>query len=95
MIKENPHRGSSFDDFLREEAIYEECTNSAIKRVLARQIAAQIRQKNLTKTAMAERMKTSRSQLERLLDPENNNVTLQALEKAAEVLGHKLRIELV
>lgn len=87
--------GSSFDDFLREEGIYEEVTAAAIKRVLARQIAEQMKQQSLTKAAMAKRMHTSRAALDRLLDPENDAVTLNTLFKAATAIGRQLHFELV
>jgi antitoxin HicB len=93
MKKENI--GSSFDSWLREEGIYEETTASAIKRVLARQLAAAMKEKQLSKSEMARRMRTSRAALDRLLDPEYDAVTLSTLRKAALVLGRELRLELV
>ena len=71
--------GSSLDDFLREEGIYEEETAAAIKRVLARQISQEMTEQRLSKAAMARRMQTSRAALDRLLDPENDAVTLYTL----------------
>ncbi len=94
-MPKNPHTGSSFDDFLREEGIYEECTAAALKEVLAWQIEQEMRRQNITKSAMAERMQTSRSQLDRLLDPEKTGVSLETLQRAATVVGRELRIELV
>ncbi|MBE7549885.1 MAG: XRE family transcriptional regulator [Anaerolineales bacterium] len=87
--------GSNFDEFLAEEGLLAEAEAVAIKRVIAYQIAELMREKNLTKTAMAERMETSRAALERLLDPGNESVTLQTLERAAMALGKRLRIEFV
>ena len=87
--------GSSFDDWLREEGIYEEVTTAAIKRVIARQVAEAMKQQELSKTAMARRMHTSRAALDRLLDPDNDSVTLATLQKAAGAVGRKLRLELV
>jgi len=87
--------GSSFDNFLREEGTYEETTERAIKRVLARQINAAMEENNLTKTAMAERMKTSRQALDRLLDPANESVTLSTLARAAKAVGREIKVELV
>jgi|HubBroStandDraft_1064217.scaffolds.fasta_scaffold08632_2 antitoxin HicB len=75
--------GSSFDGWLREEGIYEEVTASAIKRVLARQVEAAMKERNFSKAEMARRMHTSRAALDRLLDPEYDAVTLSALRKAA------------
>lgn len=94
-MSENPHRGSSFDDFLKEEGIYEECTAAALKRVLAWQIEQEMQRQNITKSAMAARMKTSRSQLDRLLDPKRTGVTLETMQRAATVVGRELRVELV
>ncbi len=91
----NPHIGSSFDDFLAEEGILEEVEAIAIKRILARQVAAAMQAKKLTKKAMAARTGTSRSALDRLLDPDNTSVTLRTLQKAATTVGRRLRLELV
>ena len=87
--------GSSFDSWLREEGIQEEVTGSAIKRVLARQVQAAMAEDGLSKAEMARRMHTSRSQLDRLLDPENESVTLATLQKAAMAIGREVRLELV
>jgi antitoxin HicB len=87
--------GSSFDSFLREEGIYEEVTATAIKRVLARQITAAMKEKEFSKAEMARRMQTSRAALDRLLDPEYDAVTLSTLRKAAAAVGRELRLELV
>ena len=89
------HLGSDFDDFLREEGLVEEAEAVAAKRVLADQIARAMREQSLSKTAMARRMGTSRSSLDRLLDPHVPSVTLLTIEKAAHVLGKRLRIEIV
>ena len=88
------HIGSNFDDFLKEEKIYEQTQAAAIKRVVAYQIAEEMKKKKLTKTEMASRMKTSRAALERLLDPDNGSITLITLERAASVLGKKLTVQL-
>ena len=89
------HFGSSFDSFLEEEGTLEETTEVAIKRVLAWQIAEAMKQRDLTKTEMAKRMKTSRSQLDRLLDPQQTHVKLHTMQRAAAVVGKRLQIELV
>ncbi len=89
------HIGSSFDDFLKDEGIYEEVTARAIKRVLARQLSALMQAQGLTKSELAKRMKTSRAQLDRLLDPQNESVTLGTLTRAAQAVGRHLRVELV
>ena len=86
------HMGSNLDDFLREEQL-NSVETTAVKRVIAFQIEREMKRRKLTKTAMAGRMKTSRAELERLLDPDNRSVTLLTLERAAAVLGKKLRVE--
>jgi len=92
--KSNPI-GSSFEDFLKEDGIYEKVTQSAIKSVLARQIQSLMEAEHITKTAMAERMNTSRAALNRLLDPEHDGVTLATLTKAANAMGRQLRFDLI
>jgi hypothetical protein len=87
--------GSSLDDLLQEEGIFEEVSAAAIKRVLARQIVVEMTEQNLTKAAMAQRMQTSRAQLDRLLDPENDSVTLNTLFRAATAVGRQIHLELV
>jgi DNA-binding Xre family transcriptional regulator len=87
--------GSSFDDFLKEEGIYEEVTARAIKRVITRQLDALMQEQGLTKSELAKRMETSRAQLDRLLDPENESVTLATLTRAAHAVGRNLHMELV
>jgi antitoxin HicB len=94
-MSENRNTGSSFDDFLKEEGIYEQCTATALKRVLAWQVEQEMRRQKITKSAMAVRMKTSRSQLDRLLDPEKTGVSLETMQRAAAVVGRELRVELV
>jgi len=90
----NEHLGSSFDGFLEEEGLRADVEAAAIKRVIAYQIELEMKQANLSKTSMAEKMHTSRTALDRLLDPANVSVTLQTLEKAALALGKNLKIEL-
>jgi DNA-binding phage protein len=87
--------GSSFDEFLKEEGIYEEVTSRAIKRVIARQLGAVMVDLGLSKSELARRMKTSRTQLDRVLDPDNGSVTLETLTRAAKAVGRQLRMELV
>ena len=91
----NKHLGSSFDDFLEEEGLRAETEATAIKRVIAYQIEMEMKRAKLTKSAMAEKMRTSRSALDRLLDPANVSITLQTLERAALALGKNLKIKLV
>ena len=93
MSNGNPHIGSSFESFLEEEGMLEDCTAAAVKRVLARQVEQAMKDRGLTKSAMARAMHTSRPALDRLLDPANPSVTLDTLQRAAAV-GRKLRLEL-
>ena len=88
------HLGSDFDDFLRNERLLEAANSTAVKRVIAFQIAQEMHRRRLTKSEMAHRMKTSRPALDRLLDPANGSVTLSTLERAASAVGKKLRVEL-
>ncbi len=90
----NRHKGSDFDSFLDEENLRVEVESAAIKRIIAWQIESAMKQAKISKTAMARKMNTSRTSVERLLDPSNVSVTLQTLEKAALALGKSLRIEL-
>ena len=94
MKKQNPHIGSSFESWLDEQGLREEATAAAIKSVLSLQIAAAMKDKGLTKTHMAEIMQTSRAQVDRLLDPENMNATLETLLRAARAVGRELHLEL-
>lgn len=89
------HTGSSFDSLLEEEGILEEVEAAAIKRVIAWQLAQAMKAGGISKKTMAERMGTSRSQLDRLLDPENSAVHLQTIAKAARAIGKRLRLEMV
>ena len=91
----NPHIGSNFDDFLEEEGILVEVESIAWKRVIAFQISQLMEEQKLSKTDMANQMKTSRAALDRLLDPTNGAATLNTLEQAAIVLGKRLRVELI
>lgn len=92
MAKKNV--GSSFDDFLEQEGLLEDVTATAVKRYVAFQLTEKMAETNLSKAEMARRMETSRSALDRLLDPENSSVTLQTLQSAVQALGGRLKIEL-
>ena len=92
MAKKN--LGSNFDEFLEEEGILEEVSAVAVKRLIAFQLAAKMSEKNLSKSELARRMETSRSALDRLLDPDNSSVTLQTLQSAVQALGGRLNVEL-
>ena len=91
----NPRVGSSFDDFLDEQGMLKECEHQALKEILADQVRQAMAEKQISKTAMAQHMKTSRRQLDRLLDPKVENVTLATMAKAARAVGRELRVELV
>lgn len=92
----NKHIGSDFDEFLKEENMLEETQATAIKRVVAFQIQEIMKSKHISKSEMTQRMQIkSRTQLDRLLDPDNVSVTLLTLEKAANALGKKLKIQFV
>jgi predicted XRE-type DNA-binding protein len=86
--------GSSFDDFLKEESILESSTAIALKRVIAWQIAKEMKAQNLTKTELAKRMHTSRAALNRLLDEHDASLTLTTLASAAAALGKKVNLQL-
>ena len=91
----NQHIGSNFDDFLEEEDLLTEVEAIAIKRVIAYQMEQAMSTEGLSKSAMARKMNTSRSSLDRLLDPNNPSVNLQTITKAATVLNKKLKFELI
>jgi hypothetical protein len=85
----------TFDEFLAEQGILGACEERAIKELIAEQLTEAMKAQGITKTAMAERMKTSRRQLDRLLDPTTPSVTLDTLQRAASAVGRTLRVELV
>jgi antitoxin HicB len=90
---DNPHIGSDFDAFLKEEGIHEEVTAAAIKRVIAWQLEKLMKSKRITKTEMASRMRTSRAVVNRLLDEDDTSVTLATLARASLAIGAPLKIE--
>jgi predicted XRE-type DNA-binding protein len=91
----NPRIGSSFDSFLEENGMREEIESLAQKRVFAWQIEQVMKEAGISKVEMAERMQTSRTQVDRLLDPDNDRVQLDTLLRAARAVGRKLKLELV
>lgn len=93
--KKKMHWGSTLDDFLKEEGIYDEAKNRVAKEMIAWRLQQAMKKKGLTKKRMAELMETSRTQVDRLLNPKDHNVTLATLEKAAAIVGRQLRVELV
>jgi antitoxin HicB len=95
MAKSKQLKGSSFEDYLKEEGNADEINAIAVKRVLAWQIEQAMAKDNMSKNQMAKAMSTSRSQLDRILDPDNSRIQLDTVIKAAHVLGRELRIELI
>jgi antitoxin HicB len=87
-------RSETFDEFLAKDGLLAETEDAALKEIIADQIKVAMASEGLTKTAMAARMKTSRRQLDRLLDPKNPSVTLTTLRRAASAVGRNLRVEL-
>jgi hypothetical protein len=87
--------GSSFDTFLKEEGLHEEASAVAVKRVLAWELERAMADGGVTKNEMAKRMRTSRSQLDRILDPDNDKIQLDTVFKAARALGREVKLELV
>ncbi len=90
----NKHIGTSFDDFLQEEGLLAATEATAVKRIIAYQIEQEMEERQISKSALARMMQTSRSALDRLLDPENASVTLLTLESVAHALGKKLKVQL-
>ena len=88
------HLGSSIDDFLKEEGLFEEAQAQAIKEVVAWQLAQAMKKKKISKSRMATLLRTSRTQVDRLLDP-RNDITLSSLQRAAMIVGRRVTIELV
>jgi predicted XRE-type DNA-binding protein len=93
-MKRNSHVGSDFEDFLRDEGLLEEVQAAAIKRALTSQLAQSMQEARLTKTAMARRMRSTRAQVDRLLDPDNHSATLTTIVKAAQAVGKRVKISL-
>lgn len=93
--KKNPHLGSSLDSLLLADGILEETTARAKRKVLAFQLAEAMREQHVSKSELARRMNTSRSQIDNLLDPEKNTFRIDTAEKAAAALGKALVVELV
>ncbi len=91
----NKHIGSSFDDFLEEEGLLTEATAEALKRVISWEISQFLKKNKIKKSSFAETLKTSRSQLDRLLDPENTNLSLKTLVSTANAMGKHVEIKLV
>jgi antitoxin HicB len=92
--KRNPHIGSSLDDFLKEDGTFEELQVQAIKEVVAWQLEEAMKKKQVSKARLAKLLRTSRTQVNRLLDPESD-ITLSSLQRAAALVGRQVRLELV
>jgi predicted XRE-type DNA-binding protein len=90
--RRSKHLGSTVESWLKEEGIYEEATTHAIKNVLVWQIDQAMKAEGISKSEMAKRMRTSRSQLDRFLDPDNSKVLLETVQRAATVLGKRVVI---
>jgi antitoxin HicB len=88
----NKYTGNNFDDFLEDEGILEEVSAKAHKRLLSLQLADIMQEQSITKTNLAAKLKTSRSQLDRILDPNNTSITIEVLEHVAHAVGKKLQI---
>ena len=87
--------GGSFDAFLKEDGIYDECHDAAVKKILAYQLQAEMARRHISKTELAKGLETSRAALDRLLSPENDAVTLRTIKKAAAFLGKRVHLEIV
>ena len=94
MAKKNPRTGSTLERLLREDGLYEDAKSRATKSILAYKLTEAMKTESISKAQMAERMKTSRSQLEHLLDPDNERVTLETLNRAATAVGMRLALGL-
>ena len=95
MNKDNKHSGTNFDNYLIEEGVFDEVQARALKRALAEQLSDAMQSGNLSKVLMAQRMVTSRSQLDRVLDPDNLSIQLDTLIKAARAVGKTVEIRLI
>lgn len=91
----NRHRGSTLDDFLAREDVLAEFQAKAIKEVIAWQLAEAMRERKLSKSGLAKQMGTSRTQVDRMLDPDDGNVTIETLQRAAAIVGRRVQLELV
>ncbi|HEY0413655.1 MAG TPA: helix-turn-helix transcriptional regulator [Allosphingosinicella sp.] len=94
-MADNRHLGSTLDAFLQQEGVFEEFSARSIKEVLAWQLAEAMRERNISRRKLAQLMHTSRTQVDRVLDPESGNVTLETLQRAAAVLGRRVQLALV
>jgi len=93
--KKNPHVGSNFDDFLREQGIYEQVESAALKKVIAAALTHQMKRKGISVSALAASLGTSRAAVNRVLDDDNTSITLTTISRTAAALGCKVRLEIV
>lgn len=94
-MADNRHRGSTLDEFLAEQGKLEVFEAKAIKEVIAWQLSEAMRERKISKRGLAAMMRTSRTQVDRVLDPANSNVTIETLQRAAQVVGRKVQLQLV
>jgi DNA-binding phage protein len=94
-VSRNRHHGSTLDDFLAREGVLEEFQAKAIKEVVAWQLAEAMRERKISKNQLAKQMHTSRTQIDRVLDPQAGNVTIETLQRAAALVGRRLKVELL
>jgi antitoxin HicB len=94
-MADNRHKGSTLDSFLEEEGVLAEFQAKAIKEVIAWQLAEAMRERGLSKSRLATMMRTSRTQVSRLLDPNDGNVTIETLQRAAQLVGRRVEVQLV
>jgi antitoxin HicB len=94
-MADNKHRGSTLDSFLEEDGVLAEFQAKAIKEVIAWQLTEAMKDRKITKTALAVLMKTSRTQINRVLDPSDGNVTIETLQRAAAIVGRRVQLELI
>jgi antitoxin HicB len=94
-MADNKHRGSTLDSFLEEDGVLAEFQAKAIKEVIAWQLTEAMKDRKITKSALAVLMKTSRTQINRVLDPSDGNVTIETLQRAAAIVGRRVQLELI
>ncbi len=94
-MKKSKHRGPTLDSFLIEDGLHEELKAIVVKEAIAWQLQQAMKKQNISKKRLAEMMDTSRTQIDRILDPKAGNVTLETLQRAAKIVGRELRVELV
>lgn len=95
QTRKNPHHGSSFDDFLQEEGIFDEVQAMALKKVIAAALAKQMKLRKVTVSRLATRLGTSRAALNRVLDEENTSITLNTLSRTASALGCRVKLDII